>query len=333
MAATMTARTTMKAVRIHSFGGPDVLRFEEAPKPEPKPNELLVRIKAAGVNPVDWKIREGHLGKPPLPSIMGSDFSGEVESLGANVTPIRFGNGLAPKQFPTGFSINEPVFGVVSDESGGYAEYAVAPASQVVRKPDSLSHFEAAALPIASLTAWQALFDAAKLEAGQKVLIHAAAGGVGGFAVQLAKWKGAHVIGTASGSRIQSVRELGADEVVDYRTAKFEEIVRDADVVFDTIGGETQERSWKVLAPGGILVSIVQPPSEAAAAAKGLRAAFVICDAGREGELAQIAELAADRRLKIPIATVLPLSEARQAQQLSQSGHTQGKIILRVSED
>src|SRR5437879_2452830 len=232
MSAISTEKATMKAVRIHAFGGPDVLRLEEVPKPKPKPEELLVRVYAAGVNPVDWKIREGRLGKIPLPAIVGSDFSGEVEALGAETKD---------------FHVGAAVFGVVGEGSGSYAEYAVAPVSQVTEKPQGLSHFEAAALPIASLTAWQALFDTADLARGQKVLIHAAAGGVGHFAVQFAKWKGAYVIGTASAQHVEFVRLLGADEVIDYRRVRFDEVVRDVDVVFDTIGGDTQERSWEVL--------------------------------------------------------------------------------------
>ena len=317
MPATMTTTATVKAVRIHSFGGAEVLHLEDVPKPEPKPNELLVRVSAAGVNPVDWKIREGLLGTMPLPSIIGSDFSGEVESLGAGVS---------------GFSVGDPVFGIVGDESGSYAEYAVAPTTQVIKKPPGLTHFEAAALPIASLTAWQALFDAADLKSGQRVLIHAAAGGVGGFAVQFAKWKGAHVIGTASAERAAFVRELGADEVIDYRATRFEEVVREVDVVFDTIGGDTQERSWKTLKRGGILVSIVQPPPEKQVAAHGVRGRFLISDAKRHDQLAKIAELVVAGRVKVSVAIVLPLREARRAQELSQAGHTQGKIVLRTTE-
>jgi len=307
----------MKAVQIHSFGGPEVLRLEEIPRPEPKPDELLVRILAAGVNPVDWKIREGRMGRIPLPAILGSDFSGEIEALGPGVTEFRVG---------------EPVFGVVADESGSYAEYAVAPVSQVVEKPSALSHVEAAALPIASLTAWQALFDAANLRPGQKVLIHAAAGGVGSFAVQFARWKGAQVIGTASAQHIARVRELGAQEVINYREERFEEVVQDVDVVLDTVGGDTQERSWKVLRKGGILVSIVQPPSPEAAAARGVRSTFLRSNHQRKDELNEISQLVVSGQIKVFVGATLPLSEARQAQELSQDGHTEGKIVLRMAE-
>ena len=310
MATTM--KTTMKAVCIHSFGGPDVLRFEDVPVPKPGTKEMLVRVHAAGVNPVDWKIRQGLLGQGPLPQILGGDFSGAVEAIGPDVRNFRIG---------------EAVFGVVSEEGGSYAEFAVAPESRVAKKPDSLDHVQAAALPIASLTAWQALFDTAQFQTGQKVLIHAAAGGVGSFAVQFARWKGAQVFGTASAQSASFVRELGANEVIDYRSTKFEEVVHDVDVVLDTIGGDTQERSWKVLKRGGILVSIVQPPSQEKAVAHGARGVFMISKA-RGDQLARIADLVASGQVKVTVEKVLPLREARQAQELSQSGHAHGKIVL-----
>lgn len=315
MPAIATTTATMKAVRIHSFGGPEVLRLEEVPRPEPKADELLVHVHAAGVNPADWKTREGRFGKVPLPCIMGSDFSGVVDTLGPGNTDFRVG---------------ETVFGTVSEESGSYAEYALASVSRITEKPALLDHSTAAALPIAGLTAWQALFDAGGLRGGQKILIHAAAGGVGGFAVQFARWKGAYIIGTASGRHLDFVRQLGADEMIDHRTHRFEDMVREADVVLDTIGGDTQQRSWSVLKKGGVLVSIVQAPSEAVAAAHGMRAVFVRCDLQKRNELAQIADLVARGQVRVYIETALPLSDARHAQELSQSGHAQGKIVLQM---
>ncbi|MDB6018556.1 MAG: Alcohol dehydrogenase zinc-binding domain protein [Pedosphaera sp.] len=310
--ATMTGITTMKAVTIHRYGGPEVLSYEDVPRPEPSADELLVRVHAAGVNPVDWKIREGLLGKAPLPQILGSDFSGVVEAHGTEVK---------------GFNIGDPVFGVVAEESGSYAEFCLAPPKRVAIRPLPLDDVHAAALPTASLTAWQALFDVAHLAAGQKVLIHAAAGGVGGFAVQFAKWKGAYVIGTASGPGVDFVRGLGADQVIDYHTTRFEEVVRDVDVVLDTIGGETQERSWQVLKRGGILVSLVKPPDQQKAAALGVRGE-ILYSKSRGDQLAQIAELVVSGKVKVHVEKVLPLREARQAQELSQSGHVRGKIVL-----
>ena len=314
----ITTTGTMKAVRIHSTGGPDVLQFEDAPRPEPGSLEILVRIQAAGVNPVDWKIREGLLGKILLPSIMGSDFCGVIEALGPDVEEFRVG---------------QAVFGSVADESGSYAEYALAPTSQVVEKPAELDPIQAAAVPVPALIVWQALFDAGNLQAGQTVLIHGAAGGVGGFAVQFAKWKGARVIGTASAANIEFVRELGADQVIDYHASPFENVARNVDVVLDTIGGDTQERSWKVLKKGGILVSLVQPPSDQTAAAHGARGIFMREDSKRTDQLTQIAELVASGRVKVNVETVLPLREARKAQELSQSGHARGKIVLAIDSE
>lgn len=312
----ITTTGTMKAVHIHEMGGPEVLRYEDVPVPEPGAHEVLVRVHAAGVNPVDWKIREGQFGKIALPAIMGSDFSGEVEALGPEVTEFRVG---------------EPVLGSVADESGSYAEFALANVSTIIEKPAGIDHIQGAAIPVPAMTAWQALFDTAELREGQKVLIHGAAGGVGGFAAQFAKWKGAHVIGTASASNAELVRSYGVDEFIDYRSMRFEDKVRDADVVFDTVGGETQERSWKVLKKGGILVSIVQPPLEKAATARGVRGVFMAEDAKRTTELTQIAKLVASGRVKVSVETILPLREARKAQELSQSGHARGKIVLLVA--
>ncbi len=314
MPMTMTEKETMKAVQIHSYGGPEVLQYEDVPRPKPKAKEILVRVHAAGVNPVDWKIREGFL-TATLPLIMGIDFSGVVESVGSGVTKYRPG---------------DSVFGQVADESGSYAEYAVAMESDVARKPEGLDHLRAAALPVAALVPWQALFDTANLTAGQTVLIHGAAGGVGSFAVQFAKSKGARVIGTASGDHVGQVRQLGADEVIDYRKTKFEEVARDVDVVLDTIGGETQERSWQVLKRGGVLVSLVQPPSAEKAAAHGVRGLFVSQKANGV-QLATIADLVVKGKVNVKVEAVLPLAEARKAQELSKTGHSGGKIVLEVN--
>ena len=201
--------------------------------------------------------------------------------------------------------------------------------TEVALKPKSIDHVHAAAIPLAALTAWQSLFDSAGLSAGQKVLIHAAAGGVGSFAVQLAKWKGAYVIGTASNRNQDFVRKLGADETIDYQTTRFEDVVHDVDVVFDTIGGDTQKRSWKVLKKGGILVSIVGPPSAEEAAAHGVRQASVFVQPSA-AQLTELAKLVESGKLRPIVETVLPLSEARHAHELSQTGHTRGKIVLRV---
>lgn len=308
----------MKAVRIHNYGGPDGLKYEEAPRPEPGPGEVLIRVHAAGVNPVDWKIREGYLKAMlhhSLPLIPGWDVSGVVEATGPGVARLKPGDEV----------YSRPDLA----RDGAYAEFMVVREAEVALKPKTVDHIHAAAIPLAALTAWQSLFDAAGLGAGQKVLIHAAAGGVGSFAVQLAKWKEAHVIGTASKDNHEFLRDLGADEVIDYRTTRFEDVVREADVVFDTMGGDTQKRSWGVLKKGGILVCILGQPSAAEAAAHGVRQAsvFVQPDAGQLDELAKLVD---SGKLGAVVETVLPLSEARRAQELSQTGHTRGKIVLRV---
>jgi len=308
----------MKAVCIYSYGGPEVLRYEEMPRPHPGDGEVLVRVHAAAINPVDWKIREGHLKdmlKHTLPLVLGWDFSGVVESLGSGLTRLKAGDEV--------FSRPD----IARD--GAYAEFIVVKESELAMKPRSLDHLHAAALPLAGLTAWQSLFEAGGLAAGQRVLIHAAAGGVGTIAVQLAKWKGAHVIGTASARNHDFLRKLGVDQVVDHETVRFEEAVQPVDLVFDTMGSEIQERSWKVLKPGGILVSIVGPPSAEHAKAHGVRQAFVFTQPNA-AQLAELAKLADADKLKTIVETVLPLSDATRGQELSERGHTRGKIVLRV---
>ncbi len=308
----------MKTVCIYSYGGPEVLTYEDAPRPHPVNNEVLVRVHAAGINPVDWKIREGHLKEMlhhTLPLVLGWDVSGVVESIGATATR---------------FKVGEEVFSRPNiSRDGAYAEFIIINEAEVALKPASIDHVHAAALPLAGLTVWQSLFDAAGLAAGQRVLIHAAAGGVGSLAVQLAKWKGACVIGTASARNHDFLRKLGIDQAVDYETVRFEEAVQPVDVVFDTMGGDVQARSWKVLKRGGILVSIAGPPSAEDAAANGVRQAFVFTQPNA-AQLARIAQLVEAEKLKAIVETILPLSDATRGQELSQRGHVRGKIVLRV---
>lgn len=308
----------MRAIRIHNYGGPEVLQYEDAPRPEPQADEVLIRVHAAGVNPIDWKVREGHMKEfwpHKFPLILGWDLSGVVEELGRGVSRIKIGDKV--------YSVPDPT------RNGAYAEYIVVRESELALKPNSLHHIRAAAVPLAALTAWQALFDTAQLQPEQRVLIHGAAGGVGHFAVQLAKWKGAHVIGTASAKNHQMLYELGADELIDYTQQRFEDVARNIDVVLDTIGDETQERSWSVLKNGGILVSLVQPPSENKAKKLGVRAA-IIGGQPNGAQLAEIAKIIDAGKLVPVIDRILPLSETRRAHELSQSGHTHGKIVLRV---
>jgi NADPH:quinone reductase-like Zn-dependent oxidoreductase len=309
----------MKAVCIYSYGGPGVLVYEDAPCPHPGDGEVLVRVHAAGINPVDWKIREGHLKgmlHHTLPLILGWDVSGVVEALGTNLSRLKLGDEV----------FSRPDL----SRDGAYAEFIVIRESELALKPKSIDHIHAAALPLAGLTAWQTLFDAGGLAAGQRVLIHAAAGGVGSLAVQLAKWKEAYVIGTASMHNHDFLRKLGADQVVDYERERFEDAVGPVDVVLDTLGGDIQERSWKVLKRGGILISIVSPPSAETASAHGVRQAFVFIKPDA-AQLAEIAKLADAEKIKAIVETILPLSDATRGQELSQRGHTRGKIVLRVA--
>jgi NADPH:quinone reductase-like Zn-dependent oxidoreductase len=311
-----TIKEMMSAVRIHSYDGPEVLQYEQVPVPRPGEGELLVEVHAAGVNPVDWKIRRGYRKEHyTLPLIPGWDFSGVVRARGDGANDFKEGDEV----------YSRPDIG----RNGAYAEYIVVRQSEVALKPKTLDHIHAAAIPLASLTAWQSLFDAAGLEQGQTVLIHAAAGGVGHFAVQLAKLKKAHVIGTASKRNEEFLRQLGANEFIDYQSTRFDDVVKNVDAVFDTIGGDTQQRSWKVLKKGGILVSIVQPPSKTEAEDHDVRQAYVFVQPNRE-QLTEIAKLVDEGKIRPVVETVLPLSQARQAQEFSQAGHTRGKIVLQV---
>ena len=309
----------MKAVRVHKYGGPEVLQYEDALRPQPGSGEVLIRVYAAGVNPVDWEIRAGLLKEVfpvSFPCIPGCDLSGVIDEVGPDVTKFNKGDEV--------FVMTDPM------RNGAYAEYIVVRESEVALKPKSLHHIRAAAIPVAALTAWNALFDTAQLRLGQRVLIHGGFGGVGHFAVQLAKWKGAHVIATASAKNQELVYELGADEVIDYQAQKFEDVARKIDIVLDPIGSDTQERSWKVLKTGGVLVSLVQPPSEEKAKSVGARGAMV--QTRPDGaKLADIAKIIDAGQLAPVIDRILPLSEARRAHELSKSGHTRGKIVLRIS--
>ncbi|MEV8554748.1 NADP-dependent oxidoreductase [Streptomyces glaucescens] len=307
----------MRAVVVEQWGGPEALVEREAERPEPGLSEVLVRVHAAGVNPVDWKTRaSGALIEWGAVPAVGWDVSGTVEAVGPGVSVHRpgdevFGMPLFPRQ------------------AGGYAEYVVAPARHFAPKPAGLTHVEAAALPLAALTAWQALVDAADVRPGQRVLVHAAAGGVGHFAVQIAKARGAHVIGTASAAKHDLVRELGADEVVDYRAVRFEDVVSDVDVVLDGLGGETAERSLKVLRSGGLLITL-PGPDDVPAAADGVRAAWMLVEPDHLG-LREITALVERGALRPVVETVLPLEEAAQAHRIGERGRTTGKIVLTVA--
>ncbi|MFF8260664.1 NADP-dependent oxidoreductase [Streptomyces virginiae] len=306
----------MRAIVVNEWGGPENLVERQIERPEPGLGEVLVRVHAAGVNPVDWKTRaSGALiawGETP---IVGWDVSGTVEAVGPGVTLYAPGDEVyGMPHFPR--------------QAGGYSEYVAAPARHFARKPASLDHVQAAALPLAALTAWQALVDTAGITAGQRVLVHAAAGGVGHLAVQIAKARGAYVIGTASAAKHDVLRELGADELIDYRSVDFAEAVSDVDVVLDALGGETAERSLKVLKPGGYLVSLPGPDS-VPADADGVNASWVLVDPDLKG-LEAIADLADKGLLKPLVETVLPLAQAARAHEIGEQGRTTGKIVLTV---
>ena len=301
----------MQAVVIHETGGPEVLRLEEADPPEPADGEVLIRVRAASVNPVDWKTRRGGGREPELPAILGRDASGTVEASRAE-----------------GFAEGDDVFGNV--QGGGYAELATAAATAIARKPAAISHEQAAAIPVAGMTAWQALFDRGGLESGQSALIAGGAGGVGHFGVQFAaKVAGARVIATGSSRNRDFVLGLGADEYVDYTQQDVGETVGDVDVAFDTVGGDTTLSLVPTLREGGIVVTIAAGPPEEAARERGARAELLVMSPVSE-QLTRIAELVAAGDVHVELAEVLPLSEVRRAHELSESGHTRGKIVLTI---
>ncbi len=308
----------MKAVHIHNYGGTDVLYYEDAAKPTPAPGEVLIRVHATSVNPFDCAVRAGYMGgyfNYTFPLILGTDVSGVVEEVGEGVTDVAPGDVVFTRA------------GVF--RNGSYADYVVAFAADVAHKPDGLDHMQAAAIPHAALTAWQGLFELADIQPGQVILIHAAAGGVGHFAVQFAKWRGAKVIGTAS-VNMSTLRQLNVDEAVDYSKTDFEEVATDVDVVLDLMGGETQQRSWKTLKPGGILLSTVQAPPADLALAHGVRARMIDSMPPIRKVLNEIAALVDSGKVVPVISEVMPLSEIRRAHDAVEARHTHGKLVLQV---
>lgn len=309
--------STTRAIRFHDYGGPEVMQLEEIPKPAPKDGEILVRVHAMGVNPVDWKIREGMVRariNVPLPAIPGGDLSGVVEAVGPGVA---------------GLAVGQPVYAMIG-LLGAYAEHVAIKAEMAAPKPASLDHVQAASVPLAALTAWQALFEHAGVKPGQRVLVHAASGGVGGFAVQLAKNAGAHVVGTASAANAEYVRGLGADEAVDYRQGAVPAHAGSFDVVFDLVGGETSLRSLEVLKKGGVHVGGVPSPALAEKAGPaGIRVAPVMVKPDGRA-LREIAALIDAGNVRTTIAAVYPLAEAGKAHDHSKTGHTRGKIVLQA---
>ena len=316
-----SATPTMKAVVIHEYGDPEVLKYEDVPRPEPKDDQLLIRVIAAGVNPVDAMIRSGMFdreGTRAFPIILGGDVAGVVEKVGSKITKFKAG---------------DPVFAYVSlDNSGGYAQYALVTEREAAPKRKSLTYVEAAAVPIAGMTAWQALVDTAKLSAGQTVLIHGGSGGVGSFVIQIAKARGAKVIATASTANQEFLKQLGADVAIDYTKQRFEDVAKDVDVVLDSIGRDTLARSYGVVKKGGIIVSLVARPKQDELQKHGIRGTALNVESTSE-QLAEIGELIDARKIKVIVSQTFPLSEAMKAQEQVATGHTRGKIVLKIADE
>ncbi|GAA4542731.1 NADP-dependent oxidoreductase [Pseudonocardia xishanensis] len=309
----------MHAIVVESPGGPEALRWTEVPTPQPAPGEALVRVEAAGVNPIDWKTRSG-LG--PAKSFGDRPFTVGWDVAGTVASEVQ------------GFAVGDPVLGMARFPSpdGAYAEFVSVPAAQLRRRPADLPVVEAAALPLAGMTAWQSLVSVGHLQRGQRVLVHAAGGGVGHLAVQIAKALGAHVIGTASGPKLELLRELGCDEVVDYRTEAFEEVLEPVDLVYDLVGGETALRSFDLVAPGGLYICLPTVAVDAAVRAageRGVRASGAYVRADGPG-LDELLALRAEGRLRIVVDRTFPLAEAADAHRYGERGGTTGKIVLVV---
>jgi NADPH:quinone reductase-like Zn-dependent oxidoreductase len=313
-----TPSGTMRAVRVHRFGGPESIVFEEVPRPAPGDGQVLIRVRAAGVGPWDAWVRAGKSAIPqPLPLTPGSDLSGVVDAAGPGVEAFHSG---------------DEVFGVTNARfTGAYAEFAVAEAAMIARKPGSLSYVEAASVPVVASTAWQMVFDHGLVNGGQRVLVHGAAGNVGAYAVQFAKRAGAEVIATTLTRGVEYIRSLRPDRVIDVQTTRFEDLVKDVDVVIDTIGGETLDRSFAVLKSGGVLVSSVAVPDQSKAEKHQVRGVFFLV-AVTSGGLARIADLLQSGQLTTNVGEVLTLAEARLAHEmLAGKPHKRGKIVLVVN--
>lgn len=312
-----SAQATMKAAVAKEFGGPEVLKLDTLPRPEPKDDDVLIRVIAAGVNPVDGYIRAGKFPGGKTPLIPGMDIAGVVEQTGTKATKFKKG---------------DAVYAYLSfSEQGGYAEYALAKENEVALKPAKMSFEEAAAIPLAATTAWQALIDTAKLSSGQTVLIQGGSGGVGGFAIQIAKAKGAKVIATASGPNQELLKQFGADQVIDYSKTKFEDVVKDVDVVLDCVGKDTIARSYGVIKKGGYLVCIAGAPDEAELAKHGVKGSSMRAhpDAAVLEELTKLADAG---KFKAVVSDALPLADAAKAHEQIATRHTRGKIVLKVAE-
>lgn len=308
----------MKAVYIEAYGGREQLKYGELPMPEVGEHDVLIEAHAASVNPVDWKIREGYLRQMlpyHFPLVLGWDVAGVVKQVGSKVQRFKVGDEVFSRP--------------ATERNGTYAEYVAADEHLVAMKPKNLSFEEAASIPLAGLTAWEALVELAKVRAGQKVLVHAGAGGVGAYGVQLAKSLGAHVATTVSRNNVEYAKSLGADDVVAYDEADFSAVLRDFDVVFDTMGGEIQQKSFTVLKSGGVIVSIVSPPDKAEAEKRGVRTEYFFLQPDGE-KLAKLGQLFEQGKMRPVVGAVFPLAETASAHELSETHHARGKIVLSI---
>jgi NADPH:quinone reductase-like Zn-dependent oxidoreductase len=321
MVFAQSTKPMMKAIVVHEYGGPEVLKYEDAPRPEPKENEVLVRMIAAGVNPVDGAARSARFAQSlgiKLPAIPGYDIAGVIEKAGARITKFKSG---------------DPVYAYIAlDKGGAYAEYATATEKEASPKPNSLTFVEAAAVPLVAETAWQALIDTAKLSAGQTVLIHGGSGGVGSFAIQIAKARGAKVFATASTPNQDLLKQLGADVAIDYTKQKFEDVAKDVDVVLDSVGKDTLARSYAVVKKGGFIVSIVGRPDPAELEKHGIRGSSMSVEPNSD-ELAEITKLINAKKIKVIVSQTFPLVDAAKAQEQVATHHTRGKIVLKVADE
>ncbi|MEM0514667.1 NADP-dependent oxidoreductase [Pseudoalteromonas sp. YIC-827] len=309
----------MRAVRLHQYGGLDRLTLEQIDKPTINADDILIQVKAAAVNPVDWKIREGYLKDfipYDLPVTLGWDLAGIVTQVGENVDQ---------------FSVGDEVFSRPNiARNGSYADYIAVKADEAVLKSTKLDFAQAATLPLAGITAWQCLVDVADIQPGQRVLIHAGAGGVGHLAIQIAKAKGAIVVATASSTNLELLTQLGADEAIDYAKAPLAEQISPVDLVLDTMGGGIQQSSWSLLKPEGMMVSVVEPPSEETAKQHNVQAAFVFIEPSSR-ILTELNKLVESDQLRPLIEHRFPLEKIAEAHQQSESGRTRGKIVIDVS--
>ena len=318
IAAAQTSSATMKAVVVNEYGGPEVLKYQDAPRPEPKDDEILVRVMAAGVNPVDSYVRQGRFGKSNLPMIIGSDIAGVVEKTGATA-----------KKFKPG----DAAYCYLSVmRGGGYAEFAIARESETALKPKNIDFVTAAAVPLAGTTAWQALIDSGKIEKGQTVLIHGGSGGVGTFAIAIAKARGTKVIATASSAHQPTLKQLGVDQAIDYTTTKFEDVVKDVDLVLNCVRADALARSYGVVKKGGAIVSITDEPDQAECAKRGITCSRMGANPDAK-VLEELTKLIEARKMTPIVSQTLPLAEASKAHQQIETRHTLGKIVLKVAEE